>query len=66
MNKYSVEMTDSEYMPIDGERILTGPSRRHVMKHLASENGVKLTDSQASLSSFSLPNGNTIFVTLKK
>jgi len=65
-NKYLVELTNPLYENISKNRILTGPNRRHVMHHLASENNITLTDHQASLGSFELPNGNRIFVTIIK
>lgn len=66
MSKYEVEYTNADYISIGETRILEGSTRRHIMKHLASENDMKITDFQASLSSMNLPNGNIVFVTKMK
>lgn len=56
INRYNVWLADSKCTPIEGtDRIITGPSQRWIMRHLAYENGVEYKPNMLIVR---LPNGN--------
>ncbi len=64
MPEYHISKTDKDYNTLeDYNRVLEGPNRRWIMKHLANENKVVITDSQASLSVLKLNDETMLFIT---
>ena len=65
--KYHISKTDKDDNKDENyNRVLEGPNRRWIMKHLANEHGLTISDVKASSGLLKLNDGSMLFVTLIK